>query len=81
MRQSARGWIMPEADILSLLRLTDFCRRVLTRPRPTPDLLCPAMTSLQAAALSLRRTMVIGLRLFRTRKETPPPVPAREPWR
>jgi hypothetical protein len=23
MRQSARGWIMPEADILSLLRLID----------------------------------------------------------
>jgi hypothetical protein len=50
----------------------------LTRSRPSAihDDIAPI-----GAVLSLRRAMAIRLRLFRARKETPPPVPAREPWR
>ena len=40
----------------------------------TRRLLRAAMTSPQAAVLSLRSTMVICARLFRAHKETPPPV-------
>ena len=40
MRQRARGWIMPEADIVSLLRLIDervSSPKIEVRHRDSPD--------------------------------------------